>query len=242
MATYGIIFPVYNEEKRLVNGIEKVHKYISSLGIDFEFLIADNASTDKTAQIAKTLCERFSNVHYLGIPEKGVGIAFRSAVKQLNTDVIGYMDVDLSTDIRYFSDVVYYFENNSAFDMVNASRFNKKSITTGRKWYRNITSYGLILLLKLVFHMKASDAICGFKFFRKEPLLKLLSEASSENGWFFIIELLIRAERENMKIIELPVRWEDDAKHSKVNLIGTISNYITQIIKLRRALNIKKYD
>lgn len=244
MTSYGIIFPVYNEEKRILKGIQEAYQYISSLGIIFEFLIVDNGSTDKTEVLAMQLCEKFGNVNYLKIKEKGVGVAFKSGVRMLKTDIVGYMDIDLSTDIKYFSRVTELFEGDSSIDLINGSRFNKKSTMTGRKWYRNIMSYGLAYLLKMVFAMKATDAICGFKFFERSAVMTLVSEASDENGWFFIIELLLRAERKGMKVVELPVHWEDDAKNSKVNVIDTISNYIIQIIKLKKALrneeNVKK--
>lgn len=240
MASYGIIFPVYNEEKRILKGIQEAYQYISSLGIVFEFLIVDNGSTDRTEQLARQLCGRLENVNYLRIKEKGVGVAFKSGVERLKTDIVGYMDIDLSTDIRYFSKVIELFDGDGGIDLINGSRFNKKSITTGRKWYRNITSYGLIFLLKIVFAMKATDAICGFKFFERTAAMTLVSEASDENGWFLIIELLLRAERKGMKVVELPVRWEDDIKNSKVDVIDTVSNYIVQIIKLKKALKNEK--
>lgn len=242
MASYGIIFPVYNEEKRITKGIEKAYKYISSLGINFQFLIVDNGSIDETAKLAEVLCERFDKVHYLKIYEKGVGIAFKSGVKELKTDIVGYMDIDLSTDIRYFSKVVSCFENHNNIDLINGSRFHKKSKTMGRRWYRNLTSYGLVFLLKLVFGMKATDAICGFKFFRRDEVLDLISQASNENGWFFIIELLIRAEQKGMKIVEIPILWKDDAKNSKVQVFDTISNYIVQIAKLKRKLRDEEFN
>lgn len=236
MLSYGIIFPVYNEEKRITKGIEEAYNYINTLGIDFSFLIVDNASTDKTEELAGALCERYKEVHYLKIKEKGVGIAFKSAVKELRTDIVGYMDIDLATDIRHFAEVVSIFSEQEQTDMINGSRFSKRSKTTGRKWYRNLTSYGLIFLLKAVLGMKASDAICGFKFFRRNAALELISQASDENGWFYIIELLIRAERNGMNIAELPVRWNDDAENSTVNVFDTILNYITQIARLKKAL------
>ena len=118
--------------------------------------------------------------------------------------------------------------------MVNASRLNKKSNTIGRKWYRMITSYGLSFVLKLFLHMKATDAICGFKFFRKQAIEKLISSFdSNEKGWFYVIELLLRAERSNLSIFELPVKWEDDY-NTTVHVWKLIKNYMRNIFILRR--------
>ena len=119
-------------------------------------------------------------------------------------------------------------------DMVNGSRWNRNSDTRGRKWYRSITSNGLTVLLKIILGLKATDSICGFKFFRKESAERLIHEAGEdENGWFYIIELLLRAERNNMKIVELPVHWEDDY-NTTVKVFALIKNYCIQSIRLRK--------
>ena len=62
----------------------------------------------------------------------------------------------------------------------------------------------------------------------------MISEAgSAENGWFYIIELMLRAERRGIKVAELPVRWQDDY-HSTVNVWQQITNDCIQIVKLRK--------
>ena len=201
---------------------------------EYKLTIIDNASTDETPQIAEKLCNEYSQVHYIRIPEKGVGAAVRAGIRNNEEPIVGYMDVDLSTDITHLTDVVEIFKKDKTIDMVNASRWSKESDTKGRKWYRNVTSTGLTILLKLALKMKASDAICGFKFWKKESVERLITEAGeSENGWFYIIELLLRAERLGMKICELPVRWQDDY-NTKVTVIPLVKNYCKQIIRLRK--------
>ena len=69
---------------------------------------------------------------------------------------------------------------------------------------------GLVLLLKTLFHMKATDAVCGFTFLRKEAAEQLVRESSQDNGWFYTIEFLLRAERDGMKIYDMPVEWQED--------------------------------
>lgn len=239
--TLNILLPVYNEEKRLRRGVEITQKYLAQKA-DFEYqlTIVDNASSDKTQQIAEQLCSEFEGiVHYIRIAEKGVGAAFRAGVAKNTCDIVGYMDIDLATDIKHIPEMMQIFQNNPQADMVNASRWNKKSDTSGRKFYRNITSIGLVTILKLVFHMKASDAICGFKFFRKEALEKLMTYAEPQNGWFYLIELLIRAEKHSFNVVELPVKWEDDAKNTTVKTGALIKEYLRQIVALKKRMNMK---
>ena len=237
MAKLNILFPVLNEELRLADGINKTMEFMTvNKLMPFELNIIDNGSTDKTEQVAKSLCEKYPGVHYTRISERGTGIAVREGIKNNTCDYVGYMDVDLSTDLKYLIPVQELFINDPELEFVNGSRFSKDSVVSGRKWYRNLTSYGLLFLLHFFLDMKASDAICGFKFFKKETAEKLVEVSSKdENGWFFIIEMLLRAERMGVKIHELPVEWADDSR-TKVKLFATIKNYIKNISRLRKIL------
>ena len=184
-----IVFPVLNEELRLENGITTLIKFMNDYkAIQYTITIVDNGSTDQTCKIAKKICSTYDNVTYIRIEERGVGAAFRTAVKNNNCEIIGYMDIDLSTELAAFIKMYYSFKQDSELDIVNASRYSKDSILLGRKWYRNFISYTLIGILKATFHMKATDAICGFKFFRRECIEELLSISSDERGWFLLIE------------------------------------------------------
>ena len=235
----NILFPVYNEEKRLEKGIVATEKYLSEkTDIDYVLTIVDNASTDRTEEIANELCRRYpGKVQYIRIAEKGVGAAFRAGVAANTKDIVGYMDVDLSTDIKHILQMYNIFAENGDVVMVNASRWSKQSDTSGRKWYRNITSIGLVWLLKLVFKMKASDAICGFKFFRKGTAESLIVEAgNSTNGWFYLIEMLLRAEHNGLNVQELPVHWEEDSKNSTVHTGALIKEYLRQIVSLKKRM------
>lgn len=229
----NILLPVYNEERRLEKGVLGTINFMESIGFtDYMISIEDNASKDRTQEIAEDLCQRFPQVHYDRLEIKGVGAAFRSGVAHNTCDVVGYMDIDLSTDIKHMKDVIDIMQDPAVM-MVNGSRWSKESDTSGRKWYRNLSSYGLTWMLKLFLKMKASDSICGFKYFRSDYVKELITESSDEAGWFFLIELLLRGERKKANIVELPVRWQDDYD-SKVDYIKVIKNYLSNIKRLRK--------
>ena len=99
--TINIVIPVLNEEKILKNGIERTIYFLDTTKVKDKYCItiADNGSTDGTEEIAKNLCKKYSYVNYLKISCRGVGAAFREAIKCNTEDIIGYMDIDLATDI-----------------------------------------------------------------------------------------------------------------------------------------------
>lgn len=240
----NIVFPVRNEESRLEKGITCVSDYLADHGIDdYMLTIVDNDSSDSTQVVAKRLCEQYGKLHYLRIPEKGVGVAFRTAVESNDATIVGYMDIDLATDLDHLLEMIALFQNDPGLKVVNGSRWVHGYGSSGRGVGRVITSIGLTALLKGALGMKASDAICGFKFFRKEAASQLVREAiavseaagTDRYGWFFIIEMLLIAERNRMKLYELPVHWVDDGC-SSVDTVSVTKNYLEQISKLRKWL------
>ncbi|MBQ2936606.1 MAG: glycosyltransferase [Lachnospiraceae bacterium] len=230
----NLLFPVLNERLRLRNGIEKSMEYLKkNVTIPYSLTILDNGSEDETPEIGMELAEKYPEVTYVRVGERGVGVAFRKGIELNESDIVGYMDIDLSTDLKYLSKTIELFQNKPELQYINGSRFSKESDTKGRKWYRKITSMGLVFLLKTVFHMKATDAVCGFTFLRKKAAEQLVKESSNDNGWFYTIEFLLRAERNGMNIYDMPVEWQEDY-NTTVKIWKTIKNYMVRIYQLKK--------
>ncbi len=232
--TIHLLFPVLNERLRLQSGIDRTMSYLKeNVSIPYQVTILDNGSEDETPQIGMALAEKYPEVSYVRVGERGVGVAFRKGIEMNECALVGYMDIDLSTDIKYLGRTIKLFQERKELEYVNGSRFAKESDTKGRKWYRKITSMGLVFLLKAVFHMKATDAVCGFTFLRKETAERLVKACGNDNGWFYTIEFLLRAERMGVVIYDMPVEWQEDY-NTTVKVWKTIKNYLVQIYKLRK--------
>lgn len=227
-----IIFPVLNERLRLENGIRRTVDYLDRIRFtDYEIIIVDNGSQDETPQIGEALCREFPRVRYERIEERGVGAAFRRGVKLSRGEIVGYMDIDLSTNIRHLGETIQIIRTRPEVDYVNGSRFANESETRGRKWYRRLTSKGLLILLKTLLGMKSTDAVCGFTFVRRKTAVKLIKRCTRENGWFFMIEFLLRAEKTGVMVLDYPVDWQEDY-NTTVKVFKTIWNYLVQISRL----------
>lgn len=239
MRDIHILFPVLNEEKRLVHGVEESVKYMDEhFSGRYHISIIDNGSTDRTEELGMSLKKRYLTVDYVKLNERGVGIALREGVRQNDSDIVGYMDIDLSTKIQHLLDMDKAFSDESV-QIVNGSRLSKGSKVIGRKFFRECTSRGLKYILKLLLGMKIDDVLCGFKFFRKEVIEQLIVASSDTNGWFFCAELLLRAEKRKIKIEEIPVVWEDDY-NTTVNVPKLVKEYLKQIFRLFVELRIKR--
>ena len=229
-----------NEHKRLERGITKTIDYLHAHPAltdraDFLLTILDNGSDDDTPEIGRRLADTYEEVRYRRIEERGVGIAFYTGVLASEADIIGQMDIDLSTDIRNLSRVIRIFTAHPEVDYINGTRFSRKSRTIGRKWYRMITSMGMLFLLKAVFFMRATDALCGFTWVRRPAAERLVTVTRPERGWFYMVEFLLRAERMKLRIVDLPVVFTEDY-NTTVHVGNTIINYLKNIARLRLEL------
>ena len=96
-----IVIPVYNEERALAGSIHRLHHFLDTrLPFSWQITIVDNASTDITPEIARTLAAELDRVRVMRLERKGRGRALRAAWSASHARVVAYMDVDLSTDLH----------------------------------------------------------------------------------------------------------------------------------------------
>jgi len=205
-----IVIPVYNEEIELSDRIETLVGYCKTHidpHYDWEIVIADNASTDKTFAIANKLVKKHPRVQVLHLDKKGRGRAVKYAWTKSKADFMAYMDVDLSTDLRHFPGLLQSLERG--YDIAIGTRNVTGSRVYGRSLLRTITSKGYIALIKLFFWVRFTDAQCGFKAVTKD-VVKTIIPHIKDNAWFFDTEFLIYAEKSHLRIYEEPVTWIDN--------------------------------
>ena len=227
-----IVIPVYNEERDLRHSVLRLYRHLASSmrDISFRITIADNASTDRTPQIAAALARELPLVTSLRLERKGRGRALRAAWSASDAEVVAYMDVDLSTDLASLRALVEPLLAGAADVAIGSRLARGANVTRGPK--REFISRTYNRLLRVSLGVRFSDAQCGFKAVRRTAIDRLLPMIEDEN-WFFDTELLVLAEREQMMIAEVPVRWEDDPD-SRVDIWATALEDLRGIRRLRR--------
>lgn len=213
-----VVVPVYNEERVLAASVRRLHDYLSrEFPYGFRVTVADNASTDTTWRIAERLAEELPGVRAVHLDEKGRGRALRRVWETSDADVVGYMDVDLSTDLDAFLPLVAPLLSGHS-DLAIGTRLSPwANVVRGPK--REIISRSYNLLLRSLMGARFSDAQCGFKAGRTEVVQALLPAVRDEE-WFFDTELLLLAEQHGLRIHEVPVDWVDDPD-SRVDIVRT---------------------
>ncbi len=224
-----IVIPVYNEEATVASNVVTLCTYLETyFPYRWTVTIADNASTDRTLAVVNELALD-PRVRVLHLDQKGRGRALRAAWLASRADVVGYMDVDLSTNLESFLPLVAPLVAGHS-DVAIGSRLLKGAVVT-RQWKREVISRVYNLLIKLMFRNDFSDAQCGFKALKREVATALLPEVEN-NEWFFDTELLLRAEADGYRIHEVPVEWVEDLD-SRVHLAGTILEDLKGLWRVR---------
>jgi glycosyltransferase involved in cell wall biosynthesis len=227
-----VVIPVFDEEATLAPNVELLLDYLrNEFPFPFRVVVADNASRDTTPYIASQLARRHREVSFLRLEEKGRGRALRSAWGASPAHVVSYMDVDLSTNLESFLPLVAPIMSGHSELAIGTRLAHQAHVR--RRLKRELLSRGYNALVHAGFHARFSDAQCGFKAVRGDIAQRLLPLISDE-GWFFDTELLLLAERNGLRIHEVPVDWVEDLD-SRVDLTSTIAGDLRGLARVRRA-------
>ena len=227
--TVDVVVPVYNEVEALRPSVERLQAYLrESFPFSWRITIADNGSTDGTAELAAALEEELPGVRVVRLDGKGRGLALHEVWSASDARVLAYMDVDLSTDLAALLPLVAPLLSGHS-DLAIGSRLSRGArVVRGPK--RELISRSYNTLLRLVLHARFSDAQCGFKAVRRDALDGLLAEVR-DDAWFFDTELLVLAQRRGLRIHEVPVDWVDDPD-SRVDIVRTAIEDLKGIARL----------
>jgi glycosyltransferase involved in cell wall biosynthesis len=226
-----ILLPVYNEEHVLEKSINTLRKFLQDNVTEFDWIITvgDNASTDSTLEKARELEKRFEDVRVFHLDQKGRGRMVKYAWQESEADILSYMDIDLSTDLKAFPPMIMAIIEG--YDVAIGSR-QYKGADVERSFKREAISRGYIWMLKLLLGFPFTDAQCGFKAASKQ-LVNDLFPMIEDDEWFFDTELLYLAYRNGYKVKELPVRWIEDTD-SRVKITRTAWLDIKGIFRMRK--------
>ena len=190
--------------------------------------IVDNASTDGTDALARSLAARLDGVRALHLDEKGRGRALRAAWIASRAQVVVYMDADLSTGLEALLPLVGPLLSGRSDVAIGSRLAEGAHVFRGLK--RELISRCYNALVRVALDSQFTDAQCGFKAMRAETA-RILVPLVEDNDWFFDTELLVLAERMGLRIHEVPVNWIDDPD-SRVAIVRTALDDLRGIWRL----------
>jgi glycosyltransferase involved in cell wall biosynthesis len=223
------VIPVYNEASVLAASVTTLRNYLHDrFPFTWRITIADNASTDTTWQVATTLALTLDGVRAIHLDQKGRGRALRTAWQANDAAIVAYMDVDLSTGLDALLPLIAPLVSGHSDVAIGSRLASGSSVARGPR--RELISRTYNTILHTVFGNGFRDAQCGFKAVRT-PVADVLVPMVRDDEWFFDTELLLLAERNGLRVHEVPVTWIDDPD-SRVHVAKTARDDLRGVLRL----------
>ncbi len=218
----SVIIPAYNEGKSIVKTLEEINAYLSRQKYDYEILVVNDGSKDRTAEIVKGLLTRIRGLRLIDNKEnRGKGYAVRQGMLEARGFFRLFTDADNSTSIDQIEKI--WPEVEKGCEVVIGSRDIKGAVLDPpQPWIRNIIlGEGFKLFRKIVIGLWGiEDTQCGFKFLTRGATEKIFPKCRIER-FAFDPEILVIAKKLGYKIKEIPVYWKNNP-NSRVKVMGMI--------------------
>jgi len=218
--TLTVVIPLYNEEKIVMAKTAHLIKYLRRFYNNFEVLLSENGSTDRTLEIVKELSKSYKEVSYCSLPNPDFCSAIKAGVRASKSEKVVWMGIDYSKEVTFITQAEKALDD---FDIVLGS---KKIGKDYRKPYRIVVSRGFNFLVRLIFGLHYAD-VEGYQAYRKSMVIDLLDLVSA-TGHLFNLELLLLARKKGLIVAEIPIVVYEIRK----------SKYLGNFRKLLKAITI----
>lgn len=225
----SIVIPIYNEEGILSASIADLTEKLandSRWNFSFEIILAENGSTDRTIEVAKELMSRHPYLKLMQNPEPDYGLALRRGILAATGKYVVCDEIDLC-DTDFYVRALDKLANHN-YDMVIGSKVLKGSADQ-RPLYRRFATRVLNWMLTIFLGFKGTDTH-GLKAFNRERLLKVIDRCVV-NKDLFASEFVIRAERMDFRMIEIPLTVVEKRQPS-INLFRRVPNVLKNMGRL----------
>lgn len=200
----SVFLPAYNEEKMLAKTTKNVDEILRKTATDYEIIIINDGSQDKTGEIADKLASQNNKIKVIHHhPNRGYGAAVKSGTYAARYPWIVLFDADGQFDFREITKFLKKQKETNA-DIVWGYVLDRKVPFT-----RKVNTFLWRLVVLLVFGLRLKWIDCGFRLFRKEVVQKI-SKLESERGAFISSEFLIKAKKAGFKITQVMVHHYPD--------------------------------
>lgn len=234
----SIIIPAHNEETRLPQTLEQALAFLKMQAYDFEILVVENGSSDRTFEIAAGFARAHPNLRVIREELPGKGRAVRRGMLEAHGQYRFMCDADLSMSIEQVNRFIPPALEN--VDIAIGSREARGAVRVDEPAYRHIGGRVINFAIRLLILPGLQDTQCGFKCFTA-PAAEQVFSRQSLTGWSFDIEMLFIARRRGLAIREVPIRWRFDPE-TKLSAVQDALRMVRDIFQIHRNARQGIYD
>ena len=229
----SIVIPVYNEEgilreavTELVEGWNVVRAALQAPDLTFEVIIAETGSRDRTAELAEHLASEMPEVRAFSLGEPNYGKALRRGITEARGTWVICEEIDLC-DLDFHRRALELLRHGDC-DMVVGSKA-MKGASDERPLFRRFATRVINGMLWAALDFRGTDTH-GLKAFHRETLLPIVDACVIDRD-LFASELVIRAGRANLHVLEIPIRL-NEKRPPAINLVKRVPNVLRGIAKM----------
>jgi len=236
-----IVVPAYNEARRIEDTLEKILHYCKSGTRPIEMVIVDDGSSDSTPELLREFQKRWAATRILrNEPNRGKGFSVRRGVLEAQGEFVLFTDADLSAPIEETDKLLAALESLRADAAVGSRALDRRLIGVHQPKLREFSGRFFNLCVRMATGLKIHDTQCGLKLFRRSSTRHAF-ELQRVAGFGFDPELLFLIERLGGKVVEVPVRWDDNPA-TKVHFLRDAPKMFLDLIALRWRAATGKYS
>ena len=233
MPDVSIVIPVYNEEgilreaiTELIDGLEVVKAALHAPELEFEIIIAENGSSDRTAELAQHLADELPEVRTFSLGEPNYGKALRRGILEARGRYVICEEIDLC-DLDFQRRAIEHLRHGDC-DMVVGSKA-MKGASDERPMFRRAATRVINGMLRVALDFRGTDTH-GLKAFDRARVLPIV-EACVIDRDLFASELVIRAGRAGLHVLEIPIKLHEK-RPPAINLVKRVPNVMRGLAKL----------
>lgn len=235
----SVIIPSYNEEKRIAKTLQAVDAYLKQQSFEYEILVVNDGSKDKTAEVVKGAMAYVANLRLIDNQENhGKGWVVKQGMLEAQGQIRLFTDADNSTSVDQVANFLPFFEQG--YDIVIGSRRIKGAVIAVKQpWIRDFLGGIFRLMVHTVVPLGVKDSQAGFKAFNAKAAEAIFPQQTIAR-WAFDVEILAVARKMGFKIKEVPIKWINDLE-SHVKLSGMVK-MLFEVLQVRKNLWQGRYD
>lgn len=239
MIYLSVVIPAYNEETNIRLGVlDKVARYLESQSYQWEVIIVNDGSTDRTEQLIEDFTLHNKRFRFINNPHQGKAATVITGMLAAVGEIVLFTDLDQATPIAEIEKLIPQF--SQGYDVVIGSRKGKRE---GAPILRRIMARGFMLLRTILLGLRGiSDTQCGFKAFKNTVAkdifkrLQLYGTRKTVSGAMvtagFDIEVLYLVKKLGYKLKEIYVEWHY-VETRRVNPIKDSLQGLSDILHIR---------
>jgi dolichyl-phosphate beta-glucosyltransferase len=197
-----VIIPAYNEEKRLPWTLAELTKFLERWGVDYRVLVADDGSTDCTAELTRKLGPRCSTLRIY--PQGGKGRAIRIAMLRATGRVLAFTDADLPFQLSALQQGYEWIRGGQMDVVFGARDIEGSEHRARRRLARRLATFAFRAIVSRMVSREVTDTQCGLKLFRREAALDIFGRTTID-GFAFDAEVVMLTHRLGLPFRRVPV-------------------------------------